>query len=705
MGNIISRRAHPGGLSRKQEKKHRSRSSHCNLFSSKSNNSAPFPGHGAPNDSGHYSLQGSMAPVAATRPDYAVGSFHTHALSTARLDQHQHQSSSDARLQHQYGSRVKRTAATSAIGGGGTILAADPGSGTVATGAMTNNPISSMNATQASSYNPSSNHDSMIQSIPLRGTGYSGTAGVQEMVFQQREGDVRPCISVRRPSQGRAPNNYAQHLSQHPSQSSSAPQQQFCNASGYPSTAFSQFPYQHMSNGPAQSSPNAPAEAGLSLVTSAMKDSAVRQQKMKQPQRDYVETSYATHPSAYQYNGQNSGHHANAPTQSSYHPQQSSGQTQTNPESRKRNDYGYPIHGGNMNHSGSAQPHAALANGSSSLPRALDTFAHAGPLVDSTQPTSSNRVPVVDQVFALLSKQNPTNPRETDKRERIYRWMDDVVGALTFNPNTNIPGWIIPVVADEQGRSESSYYVDRITFELNLMAPIGKSFRKAIDINCSSGAWAMDMALRYPKTTVYAVDPLLDVARLPKRVPENCHFKLRDVKDQEGQFDLVHQRLGAFRTQIMEWTPHFAELGRLTKPGGWIQLAESSGMIVRAGVESLKVNRWVEKAALSSGLNPMQMVEALMPTILGAGLINVECYEYGIPLGDWGGRRGAIAMRSYLSLVESLREEIIEMNRLEDGMFEETISLMKMECVAESAELIMKVICAQKPPNSDDNWR
>ncbi|KAF9947704.1 hypothetical protein BGZ70_002549, partial [Mortierella alpina] len=632
-------------------------------------------------------------------------------------------------LQHQYGSRVKRTAATSAIGGVGTNLAADLGSGTVAAVAVTNNPISSMNATQASSYNPSSNHDSMIQSIPLRGTGapsraalmsmptgdmsgggagYSGTAaGVQEMIFQQREeSDVRPCISVRRPSQGRVPNNYAQHPSQHPSQASSAPQQQqFCNASGYNSTTFPQFPFQHMSNGPAQSSPNAPAESGLPLAPSAMKDSSVRQQKMKQPQRDYAETSYASHPSAYQYNGQSSGHHVNIPTQNSYHQQQSSGQTQTNPESRRRNEYGYPAHGGNMNHSSNAQPHAALASGSSSLPRALDAFAHAGPLVESTPPTSSIRVPVVDQVFALLSKQNPTNPRDADKRDRIYHWMDDVVGALTFNPNTNIPGWIIPVVGDEQGRSESPYYVDRITFELNLMAPIGKSFRKAIDINCSSGAWAMDMALRNPKTTVYAVDPLLDVARLPNRVPENCHFKLRDVKDQEGQFDLVHQRLGAFRTQIMEWTPHFAELGRLTKPGGWIQLAESNGMIARAGVESLKVNRWVEKAALSSGLNPMQMVEALMPTILGAGLINVECYEYGIPLGDWGGRRGAIAMRSYLTLVESLREEIIEMNRLEDGMFEETIGLMKTECVAENAELIMKVICAQKPPISDDNWR
>lgn len=213
------------------------------------------------------------------------------------------------------------------------------------------------------------------------------------------------------------------------------------------------------------------------------------------------------------------------------------------------------------------------------------------------------------------------------------------------------------------------------------------------------------MAIKHPRTIVYALDPMLDVARLPQRTPENCKFKLRDVKDQEGEFDLVHQRLGAFRTQFMEWTPHFAELGRLTRPGGWIQLAESNGMVVRAGVVSLKVNRWVETATLSSGLNPMQMVEALMPTVLGAGLINVECYEYGIPMGEWAGRRGNIAMRAYLSMVESLREEIIEINRLEEGIFEKTIGLMVMECAAENAELIMKVICAQKPPFSDDIWR
>ncbi|KAF9574486.1 hypothetical protein EC968_006291 [Mortierella alpina] len=253
--------------------------------------------------------------------------------------------------------------------------------------------------------------------------------------------------------------------------------------------------------------------------------------------------------------------------------------------------------------------------------------------------------------------------------------------------------------------AKNPFYLDRITYELDLMSPIGKPFRKAIDVNCSSGAWALDMSMKFPRTVVYALDPLLETAHLPLRLPENCKFRMRDVRDQEGEFDLVHQRLGAFRTPIQEWTPHFAELRRLTKPGGWIQLAESNGMLVRGGVEALKVNRWVERAALSTGLNPMQMVEALMPTLLGAGLINVECYDYGIPVGEWAGARGQFAMRTYLEMVESLREEIVEMNRLEEGIFEETIELMKMECLTEKAELVMKVIYAQKPPVTEDLWR
>jgi hypothetical protein len=80
------------------------------------------------------------------------------------------------------------------------------------------------------------------------------------------------------------------------------------------------------------------------------------------------------------------------------------------------------------------------------IPRASDIFGNAGPLLDPSG-SSSNRKLDSDQVFARLLKQTPASTRD-DKRERVYKWMDNVAQALTFNPDTSIPGWIIPIIPD-----------------------------------------------------------------------------------------------------------------------------------------------------------------------------------------------------------------------------------------------------------------
>ncbi|KAG0250731.1 hypothetical protein BG011_008141 [Mortierella polycephala] len=743
MGNSKSRHAHSGGFSRKhaklsntlqkQQQKHQQQQARNSSFGNNNNNmltADTFPGQTVLNDSGHYSLYGSMTAPAIGQPEFTNGSYHTNLSKSGLIDQPIQVS--DSRQQLQYGSRVKRA---TVIGSG------DPGAGTIMTATNNNNNAYASNNPPPPLQSTLSNGDFMINNNgPIRnsgtpsrsvlmgistgevdggggaGAGVGGgrtggynanIAGKQEIMYQQQqqqqqqqlyEIDKRPSSAFRQ-THGRI-STFA-----HPS----TPQQQYADPSVSTFQLYHQYhQYQHMSEAPPVpmgihrgDDPSlttmalGPVEgpiAGSRKLNGASQCQAQQTLRYQQQQQDYSEPSYGQRVPPFQ------GNSHTATNQQSRH---------TNSEARKRNnDFSYASNTNNNTATNSKQ--FTAGNGSAPLlHRTTENFVNAGLLVDTAAPSSAaaNRLPASDQVFARLAKKYPTNPRETDKRERIYRWQDDVASAQTLNPNTDILGWIIPVVPDELDHPESPYYLDRITYELDLMAPLGKPIRKAIDINCGSGEWAMDIALKYPRAVVYALDPTLGTSRLPQRIPENCKFKLRDVKDQEGEFDLVHQRLGAFRIQIMEWTPHFAELGRLIKPGGWIQLAESNGMLVRGGVESRKVNRWVEKAALSSGLNPTQMVEALMPTMLGAGLINVECYEYGIPVGDWAGWRGDIAMQWYLSMLDSLRDEIIEMNRLEEGIFEETVELMKMECMAENAELVMKVICAQRPPLTDDLWR
>ncbi|KAF9970727.1 hypothetical protein BGZ73_006508 [Actinomortierella ambigua] len=325
------------------------------------------------------------------------------------------------------------------------------------------------------------------------------------------------------------------------------------------------------------------------------------------------------------------------------------------------------------------------------LPPAQQKFQEmiqgAGGMLEASRPGGQ-------QVFATLAQRFPTNPREAEKRTFIHNWMQKTEEANQLSYDN--------VYRDELDDVNSPFFINRITYELGIMASIGKHCRKIIDVNCSGGEWALDMAIKYPKTIVYAIDPMVDFSRIPSHVPDNVKFKARSVLDQYGEFDFVHQRLVAFRTPFNAWTPHFAELGRLTRQGGWIQLAESDGVLYGRGAETLKLNRWVEQAALSAGLNPKQLVEALMPTVLGAGLINVEQYRFGIPAGSWGGERGQLAMATYLSMVEALRMEIIEMARLDEGVLEQTIEAVLKECDENQTVLAMTVICAQKPPCTDD---
>ncbi|KAF9201294.1 hypothetical protein BGZ49_008451 [Haplosporangium sp. Z 27] len=634
------------------------------------------------------------------RPEFPGESYHQNLSSPGRLGLHT--KDSDSSLQLQYGTRVKRAQPLSpggsgigieGDGGGAGGILGNNGFGTVSTNGGQVNGGRRISGTGAYNFYNSPALDQY--------NGYNDY-GPQEILPQlQHENDPRH--NAIRNSHGRLsvlgqqPQSLPQ-IQQQQQYSSPVfqPHQQY-----HPSQRFSSTPPTpiagHREDDISRGDIRVPS---LSALTIGVNDPSARYSHASVPQhnaryqqvqkQECVDPNFSHRPNSFYQNGVGTA----AATGSGIIQSR-----QSYPDARTpRNTTGVAV-------TAVATPSAII----SPTPRVSDALGNAGPLIDlnssTPTPSSSNRALAADQVFARLAKQNPTNPRETDKREWIYKWMDDITKALTFNPDTSTPGWIIPVTPDELDQTDSPFYLDRITYELDLMAPIGRPLRRVIDINCASGGWAMDLALKYPRTIVYAIDPGLEVSIPPQRIPENCRFKLRDVKDQEGEFDFVHQRLGAFRIPILEWTPHFAELGRLTRPGGWIQLAECNGMIMRAGVESLKVNRWVEKAALSTGLNPMQMVDALMPTILGAGLINVECYEYGIPLGEWAGGRGVVAMRSYLAMVESLRVEIIEFNRLEEGIFEETIELMKMECLGENAELIMKVICAQKPPFSDDIWR
>jgi hypothetical protein len=180
---------------------------------------------------------------------------------------------------------------------------------------------------------------------------------------------------------------------------------------------------------------------------------------------DAMDIPHHQRPSSFQ-NGY--GHHGGQSQQqqqhsNSYHPSPLQQQPirQSKADSRIRSDYNHtnnnsntsPLNNNNnntntLNYNTDSSNLYVTAMESMPLTKTADMLAQAGPLIENPM-MAANKTPAADQVFARLAKQYPTNPRETDKRERIYRWLGDVANALTFNPDTDIPGWVIPVTPDE----------------------------------------------------------------------------------------------------------------------------------------------------------------------------------------------------------------------------------------------------------------
>ncbi|KAK3846691.1 MAG: hypothetical protein J3R72DRAFT_225189 [Linnemannia gamsii] len=435
MGNSKSRQANPAGQTRKQAK-HASRN--INISSSNNNtvgnnNNGPsafdtFSSHPIANDSGHYSVHGSTA----VTPNLPGGVFHNNLSSPSRLDQQKKASDSSLRLQ--YGSRVKRA----------TVLGPGPPPDT-------DYPINN-----SSISNDVKNNSQRIRSsgLPPRTATAMSTGdlnrGVSEMGYQHqqqlRESDqlqqqLRASPISMRPSQGRnsalTPSSPVQN------------QQQYSTSLNYqPHTQYYGQPQQQQQ----RMSMASPAPAN------GHRDEESKVGKRSQLPSDFMDIPQHQRPTSFQ-NGY--GHHGGPSQQSnSYHPsplqhqqQQPQPVRQTKTDSRIRNDYNYTNNNSNNNNNSNTLNYNTdssnlYVTAMESVPiiKTADKLAQAGPLIDNSM---MPKTPAVDQVFARLARQYPTNPRETDKRERIYRWLDDVANALTFNPDTDIPGWVIPVTPDE----------------------------------------------------------------------------------------------------------------------------------------------------------------------------------------------------------------------------------------------------------------
>ncbi|KAK7056253.1 hypothetical protein VNI00_002805 [Paramarasmius palmivorus] len=103
-----------------------------------------------------------------------------------------------------------------------------------------------------------------------------------------------------------------------------------------------------------------------------------------------------------------------------------------------------------------------------------------------------------------------------------------------------------------------------------------------LDAATGTGAWILSLAKELPSSvSLYAVD-LAPTLWRPSEAPPNIHYTLSSVtslpKDWTAKFDLVNQSLLTVALKATDWPLDIAELYRVTKPGGHVQLVEVTGI-------------------------------------------------------------------------------------------------------------------------------
>jgi SAM-dependent methyltransferase len=225
----------------------------------------------------------------------------------------------------------------------------------------------------------------------------------------------------------------------------------------------------------------------------------------------------------------------------------------------------------------------------------------------------------------------------------------------------------LPKDLTEINRLDFQHYLLRTGFGGNYAAPIGQP-SDILDVGCGSGRWAMELAAQFPHAHVVGLDlvaPPADDAHtfgngLDRR-PENYSFTVGNVLEglpfPDASFDFVHQRLLITAIPADRWPAVIAELVRVTRPGGWVELAECG---VPEGGGPGYTNLWASWIALCAKRNvDFTLGHTIGELLTRGGLTHVQRHMLRFPMGAWGGRVGRMSSADCLAVGQALRAGVV----------------------------------------------
>jgi len=224
----------------------------------------------------------------------------------------------------------------------------------------------------------------------------------------------------------------------------------------------------------------------------------------------------------------------------------------------------------------------------------------------------------------------------------------------------------------EISRLDLQHYMFRWEFGGDFVAPLD-SPHNILDVACGTGRWARDMARHFPQAAVIGFDinqqqleaSLAEGAQSgADYLPDNCAFLIGNALEPftfpDGVFDFAMARATSAFIPVSQWPAVIAQMARVCRPGGWIELRDFGLVRSPHGALNELTVKFANLAAargIYPGAGPY-----LAGYLQAAGLSNVHVRQAQVRSGgpQRATRGGRLMLADYLALLDRVTPAIAQ---------------------------------------------